>query len=491
MLQFKKIIAFVILVLSLSISAQTAKPNVLVVADGLYNEPARTAGSILKDRANVLFWKNASWASSTALANFKQVLDGKKWDLILLNFGFNDIMHKAPGVKAIRAMHKDAGGVPVTPPDQYAKNLRELLKRFKAAGSKVMWMETTAIVGSNGILYAGDEMKYNKIAAAVMKEHSVPVIKMHSYSLAAHKTMPRGQGNTYSYKNSKLPLHTPMVKSIMDELKLQRQIKGPVKVYLVIGDNTTAGQGVVADTRKPRKGKAGTLDELVLNPATAAKYKHLGNAKGWSSRPDVWVNYRSSGNLGVGYGERGNNFGPELALGHIMGNKHNQQILIFKSYIRATLSDKNFFKQNHSLYQQLMSQIDQNVTKMEQRFPDYNSKIGYDFGGVIIGYNSNEKDLKQYAANLSKLISSLRKDLKKPNLKFVILGAGQGGTAEKKNNGLIKIQQAAAKDPNVAFVDTRQFWPDKAKSPEKAPERWYGNAESFYKIGEAAAAALK
>jgi hypothetical protein len=87
------------------------------------------------------------------------------------------------------------------------------------------------------------------------------------------------------------------------------------------------------------------------------------------------------------------------------------------------------------------------------------------------------------------LISDLRKDLKVPELPIVIVGTGQGGRRETTFPDIIKAQQAVAALPRfkstVRYIETRDFWPVKSASPDVYPEKWYGNAESFYKIGQA------
>jgi len=484
--------SLLIFLLPFGLAAQDAKnpirPSVLVVGDSIYNEPTRTAAGLVSDRVELVYNKYGSYDSGTALANFDKLLDGKKWDLIHFNFGFNDLMYKDPATKAIRAMHKDAGGVRVSSPEQYEGNLRELVKRFKATGAKIIWANTTPIVGSNGILYAGDEIVYNQIAAKVMKENNVLINDMHTFGLASHKTMPKGHGKTYSYKGG-IPLHPPVVQSIFKELNLSKPVKGPVKVFVFLGDSTILGQGLIADKRKPRAGRPGTLDELVLNPTTSNQYKHLLNANGgWAYRSDVWVQWhqRRAGNLSIGYGERNNMIGPELGFGHSIGNHLNQQVLIFKPYMRALLSDKNFFNDNKSTYSSMMIQLNNALTNIRHSFPDYTDQTRYEVAGIILGYGTNENDPKTFSKNLPKLINELRKELKHQKLPVVIVGTGQGGNQEKKFSEILKIQQSTASQlRNVSFVETQSFWPDGMKSPDKSPERWYGNAESFYQIGKA------
>lgn len=147
-----------------------------------------------------------------------ELLGDKKWDLIHFNFGLNDLMYKDPRTKAIRAMAKEAGGIRVSSPQQYEKKLRELVKQFKGTGAKLIWASTTPIkTNYNGVLDAGSEIEYNKIAAKVMKENKVAINDMHAYVIANIKK----SRNNSPYWFNRQPLHPPMVTMILRELNLK------------------------------------------------------------------------------------------------------------------------------------------------------------------------------------------------------------------------------------------------------------------------------
>ena len=189
----------------------------MIIGGSFYNDLSKKVAASLKDKAKVVHGANSSWCSNTALKNYNKLLGGKKWDLIFFNFGFNDIMYKDPTIREVRAMHKEVGGVQVTSLRQYEKNLKELVLRFKKDGAKVIWASISPIVGDNGILCAGDELKYNQVAAKVMKAYKIPIVDMHKHGTDSHKSMRHGK--TFNYKNGK-PLHPPIVEAILKELKL-------------------------------------------------------------------------------------------------------------------------------------------------------------------------------------------------------------------------------------------------------------------------------
>jgi len=71
----------------------------------------------------------------------------------------------------------------------------------------------------------------------------------------------------------------------------------------------------------------------------------------------------------------------------------------------------------------------------------------------------------------------------------IIVATGQGGRETPTYPDIVRAQQAVAALPrfkdSVRYIETRDYWPLKSASPEVYPEKWYGNAESFYKIGQA------
>jgi hypothetical protein len=476
---------------------ESTLPQVLVIGDTNYNQPTRTAASLIKGRVKLVYGKQASYHSGLALENFDTLLDGKKWDLIHFNFGLYDLMNKDPASKEVRAMHKDAGGVPVSSPQQYEKNLRELVKKFKATGAKVIWASTTPITGNDGILVAGSEIEYNKIAAKVMKENNISINDMHAHALAVHEAMKKGHGKTFSYKGGP-PFHPPMTLSILKELNLIKPVKGPVKVFIMIGDTAHTGNGMLIGGHAPRKGsKPGTLDDLVLNSKTASQYKHLIDKNGkWATRSDVWLRYDrrgvSAGAHGVRFGgDRKRCIGSEYALGLVLGDHYKEQVFIYKTSLGQPSLSPDLVSPSAGKvgkqYTLLLTQIKGTLDKIQNTFPDYTDKAGYEICGLIINIGENDKVEKNFAKCLPLLIKDLRKEFKKPKLPVVIVGSGVGGRAKTAFPKIIEAQKATAKLPelkgSVIFTETRDFWPKPEESPGKAGASWFGNAESFYKMG--------
>jgi hypothetical protein len=472
-------------------------PRVLIVGDSIYNTPTRMAAGLLKGRVEVVWsYDVSSFHSGTALQKMDELLGGKKWDLIHFNFGLNDLMHKDPSTKSVRAMAKEAGGVRVTSPQQYDRNIRELIKRFKSTGAKLIWASTTPIPSNyNGVLDAGSEIEYNRIAAKVMKENRVTINDMHAYINASDTA--KKDKNPHSF--SRYPLYPPIVRSILTELSLVKPVKGPVKVFIMVGGPAHTGAGVVFSSTMPRAGKIGSLDSLVLNEKTAAAYKHLIDKAGkWATRSDVWLQFdhrgQKSGAHGILYGgDRKRCIGPEYAFGNVLGNHFDQQVLIFKTSLGSPSLAQELRPPSSGAtgtsYKTLMTQVTAALEKMQDSFPDYTTKTGYEIAGLVLNLGEADRDASVYADYLPKLFADLRKDLNASKLPIVLVATGQGGHREPAYPNILKAQQAVAGLPqfkgNLIYTETRGFWPVKDASPEIYADKWYGNAESFYKMGKA------
>ena len=198
--------------------AEENLPRVLIIGDSIYNTPSRMAAQELKGRVEIVWkYEMSNFHSGAALEEIDELLGENKWDLIHFNFGLADLMNKDPNTKSIRAMSKEAGGVRVSSPQLYEKNLRALVKCLQASGAKLVWASTTPIpTDYNGVLEADSEIEYNRIAAQIMQEKQVTINDMHAYINASEVALK--SNNPLSFNRH--PLYPPIVRSILTELNL-------------------------------------------------------------------------------------------------------------------------------------------------------------------------------------------------------------------------------------------------------------------------------
>jgi acyl-CoA thioesterase-1 len=149
-------------------------PRVLLIGDSIsigYTLPVR---SLLEGKANVHRIPENGGPTSNGIEKIDGWLGDGKWGVIHFNWGLHDIK-------------LDTNGVHQVPADSYERNLRELVKRIKATGARLIWASTTPV--PEGKLSPprrpGDEVAFNAIALRVMKENGVAAVDdLYSFALA-------------------------------------------------------------------------------------------------------------------------------------------------------------------------------------------------------------------------------------------------------------------------------------------------------------------
>jgi alpha-galactosidase len=293
--------------------------------------------------------------------------------------------------------------------------------------------------------------------------------------------------------------------------------KGPVKVFILAGQSNMEG-----------KAAPSTLEPVLADPKEAPKFKHLKKDGKWAVRDDVWVTFLSKstkgpggsksplhGPLSVYFGSDKNArdakgkrvqvtaFGPELGIGHVLGDKLDQQVLLIKTAwggrsVKRTFRPpsampddtevKEAFEQakvkNPDIklseikdsygrdYRAMVAEVRKVTGDIKKYFPAYDEKQGFEIAGFIWFQGWNDgcgKGNPKYTEQLACLIRDLRKELKTPKLPVVI---GELGIDGAKPMGWIetfrKQQAAVAALPefkgNVVLAKTSQCWPPWYKS---------------------------
>jgi hypothetical protein len=273
------------------------------------------------------------------------------------------------------------------------------------------------------------------------------------------------------------------------------------------------GQGVVEmDDPKDYNGGKGNLEYVMAHSPLASKYNHLKDGDGkWAVRDDVWVRYKTPrhgmliGGLTVGYtgyGE-GSHIGPELQFGHVVGDYYDNQVLLIKTAwggAALSLQEDNSFHPPSSdgptgnRYTQMIEQVDEALNNLQTDFPGYDGS-GYEIAGFIWfqGWNDmlQTSSINEYEENLTNLIKDIREEWNVPNLPVVIGETGNGGeNVNDRMRALRAAQAATAARPEwngtVAFVSTTEFARPANESPNTGhAHHWFGNAESYFLIGDA------
>ncbi|MFM7182501.1 MAG: sialate O-acetylesterase [Verrucomicrobiales bacterium] len=295
----------------------------------------------------------------------------------------------------------------------------------------------------------------------------------------------------------------------------------------------------------------GTLKTVVHHEG---KFKYLGDGKGnFVPRDDVWytgvVTATANKWLDIGCGASASSIGPELGFGHMVGNHHDEPVLILKAsqgnrslgwdflppgsesfevtdaegvtwvYAGYKQSPDRWQKGTEpkpiewyagKQYDECFDAAKEVLAKFDEKYPQWKGR-GYEVAGF--GWWQGHKDggeqgkgvagvpAQRYEQNLVHLINTLRKEFNAPNAPFVVascgFNGGEGWEPGSSADTIFKAQMNVgdpAKHPefagNVKSVDTRPFYRKPEVSPRNQGFHYNGNAETYMLVGESMGKAM-
>jgi alpha-galactosidase len=327
-------------------------------------------------------------------------------------------------------------------------------------------------------------------------------------------------------------------------VKLEAGKKVPFKVCYLNHEGSAVGW-------VSRKDIPGTLKSVV---GFDGKFKYLVNDKGeFVPRDDVWytgvVTAVANKWLDIGCGASEVSIGPELGFGHMVGNHHDEPVLILKasqgnrslgwdflppgseSFEVTDAEGKAWVYAGYKetpdrwekgsdpkavdwyagkQYDDCFNAAKEVLAKFNEKYPQWKGR-GYEIAGF--GWWQGHKDggeegkgpagvhAQRYEQNLAHLIRTLRKEFNAPNAPFVVATCGfnggegweRGSSAATIFDAQMKVSDAAMHPDfqgNVKSVDTRPFYRGPEVSPRNQSFHYHGNAETFMLVGEAMGKAM-
>ena len=286
----------------------------------------------------------------------------------------------------------------------------------------------------------------------------------------------------------------------------------------------------------------GTLNTVVKQQG---KYPELLDEDGnWASRDDVWYKgvVTATGNqwLSVGCGAGNGKVGPELGFGWVLGDYHDEPVLILKAsqgnrslgwdflppgserfeaefttrggevkmHYFAGYKDRHLMWEKGTTpdepthgwyagkqYDDCFNAAKDVLANFDKNFPMWEGR-GYEIAGFVWwqGHkdSGNAVHRVNYQKNLSQLIKTLRSEFKAPDAPFVVGTVGFGGFEGMSQNfkEIAEAQLAvdSSSNPfekNVKAVETRGFWKSAEESPKNQDFHYHQNGEVYYNVGTA------
>ena len=294
-----------------------------------------------------------------------------------------------------------------------------------------------------------------------------------------------------------------------------------VKVFILAGQSNMEGK---ADQK--------LIDHQATDAKTKGLFKHLRTGDSWTVRDDVFIKFlKRHGGLTTGFGSPGKT-GPELEFGYMMGEHFGEPVLLIKAawgghslyqkfrspsagmpteeILKAELekaqkrtkSNNEKRKKNDPLptmeqikepygisYRNMMKELEETKANYETMFPALKGKKLEVAGFVWFqGFNDMFGDHapEQYASNMKHFIKDVRKDLKKPNLPFVIAAMGNNGSKPAKG-GMLAVSGAQLSMSEVPEFkgNVKAFRTDVLvdKAAEELYPTWKKNFEAWKLVG--------
>jgi hypothetical protein len=276
----------------------------------------------------------------------------------------------------------------------------------------------------------------------------------------------------------------------------------PVKVFILAGQSNMEGQGVVdMDHADHYNGGKGNLLWSMQHSVSADRMRHLRDANGkWVVRDDVEISFKAKdvvrmGGLTIGYTGYGgaSHIGPELQFGHVVGDRFEERVLLIKTAwggksLQVDFRPPSSGGETGAYYKQMIAEIRDALKGV----------ANYEIAGFVWMQGWNDMVSKdatiEYDANLVNLAKDVREEFGLPELPIVVGELGNGGAANE-GSGMALFREAqrrgTKKIEHTVFVPTAEF----ARPAEMSPNtghghHWFGNAESYFLVGDALGRAM-
>ena len=199
-------------------------PRVLLIGDSISIGYTVGVRELLSGKANVHRPLTNCGPTTKGVKELEKWLGDKPWDVIHFNFGLHDLKYLGPKGQNL-ADPKAEGSHQQVPIADYEKHLRAMVARMEKTGARLIWRSTTPVPpGAKGRV-VGDSVKYNAVAAKIMKERKIAIDDMYSFTMPRLKEIMRPANVHFTPAGSKA-LAKQAVAAITAALKKRSEPSG-------------------------------------------------------------------------------------------------------------------------------------------------------------------------------------------------------------------------------------------------------------------------
>ena len=220
----KFILAIVICLFGCS-EPKTELPKILIIGDSISGGYFPIVKKSLMEKAKVFqpvyIDKNGKkkaccGGTSQGVREIEIFLSAKKWDIIHFNFGLHDIKHVDPvsGKNSKNLSHPHQAS-----PEEYERNLIEIIKKLKRTGAKLIFATTTPYPDKLGKQMRSPGMPkiYNQVAIKIMNKNQIKINDLYSLVLPKLSELQRPNNVHFKEKGSRF-LAELVIESIMESI---------------------------------------------------------------------------------------------------------------------------------------------------------------------------------------------------------------------------------------------------------------------------------
>ena len=164
-------------------------PRVFLIGDSISLGYTGPVTKLLEGKAIVTRPATNCQHTAFGLQNLEKWLGDEDYDVIHFNWGIWDTHHLTKDTNKLvrKSKNIDPNNVHIRhTPEQYADNLRALIKILKSTGATLVWASTTPIWAEDTTGFK-NIAKYNAVAAEVMKEEGITTNDLYTLVLPNRK----------------------------------------------------------------------------------------------------------------------------------------------------------------------------------------------------------------------------------------------------------------------------------------------------------------